>query len=420
VAKITMARTCSLCISHKNPAAAFFTRIMSHSYTPHIVAMPPPSAPFDSGTNAAEGFHRSAPMENSEVPETLLSDASFLALEQQGYTKGLIESLIQNKRVFTESIWIIDNSGSMSAMDGHRLVGTKDRKQVKLVQCTRWKELQETVEYHAQLAALIQRPAQFRLLNDPGRNVGPQQFSVAEIANEACIREDLDVARSVLQHTTPSGVTPLTRHLEQVLDHVQSLQATLIRTGTKVVLVICSDGIPTDDQGYTGPDIKSHFVNTLRKFQGLSIWIVVRLCTDEDAVVQFWNGLDSELEMSLEVLDDFMAEATEVHQYNPWLNYALPLHRMRELGFYSKLFDLLDERKLTMDEIQDFCRIVFGEETMQSLPDPEFDFKEFLSQLAIINSKGEQWNPVTKRLESWVNIRVLKKIYGGGSWLPFW
>jgi hypothetical protein len=95
VAKITMARTCSLCISHKNPAAAFFTRIMSHSYTPHIVAMPPPSAPFDSGTNAAEGFHRSAPMENSEVPETLLSDASFLALEQQGYTKGLIESLIK-------------------------------------------------------------------------------------------------------------------------------------------------------------------------------------------------------------------------------------------------------------------------------------------------------------------------------------
>lgn len=186
-----------------------------------------------------------------------------------------------------------------------------------------------------------------------------------------------------------------------------------------MVLVVCSDGVPTDEHGYTGPDIKRQFVHTLRKFQGLAVWIVIRLCTDEDAVVDFWNGLDNELEMSLEVLDDYVAEATEVYQHNPWLNYALPLHRMREYGFHSKLFDLLDERRLTLDEVMDFCRVLFGSEA-QRLPDPELDVKDFMSQLAIINGKAEQWNPITKKVEPWLNMRTLKKMYGGGSWFSLW
>ncbi|GKY90967.1 hypothetical protein MPSEU_000069500 [Mayamaea pseudoterrestris] len=388
---------------------------MSKPFASDFVIMPPPSAPMEAENDANPAEHQNAPTE--QLPDTtMLSNESFLALEQQGYTPGLIDSLVENNRVFYKSIWIIDNSGSMSAMDGHRLVGTLDRKQVRLVQCTRWKELQETVEYHAQLAALLQRPTQFRLLNDPGRNVGPQHFSVAEVANETFLRQDLEVVRSVMEHATPSGVTPLTKHLEQVLEHVQSLQQTLTQTGTKVVLVICSDGIPTDDEGYTGRDIQQQFINMLRQFQRLNIWIVVRLCTDEDHVVQFWNDLDSQLEMSLEVLDDFSGEAVEVHEHNPWLNYALPLHRMREFGFHSKLFDLLDERQLTIDEVHDFCRIVFGDANMQGLPDPHLDFKAFVAQLDLVNRKREQWCPVTKRLEPWINVRVLRKLYGGSRY----
>jgi hypothetical protein len=241
---------------------------------------------------------------------------------------------------------------------------------------------------------------------------------VAEFACDEYIRQDLEVARCTMQRTTPSGVTPLTLHLEQVLAHVQSLRDTLTRSGTKMVLIICTDGIPTDDQGNTGPEVRRQFVNTLRHFQGLPVWIVVRLCTDEDHIVAFWNDIDGELEMSLEVLDDFVAEAAEVHQFNPWLNYALPLHRMRELGFHSKLFDLLDERKLSVDEVREFCRILFGDAKMQSVPDPQLDFKGFISQLSLVNH-GEEWNPVTKRVGPWVDIRVLKKLYGG-LWWSFW
>lgn len=60
-----------------------------------------------------------------------------------------------------------------------------------------------------------------------------------------------------------------------------------------------------------------------------SVWVVIRLCTDEQPVVDFYNALDSVLELPLEVLDDHLNEAKECHQFNSWLNYALPLHRCK-------------------------------------------------------------------------------------------
>ena len=36
-----------------------------------------------------------------------------------------------------------------------------------------------------------------------------------------------------------------------------------------------------------------------------------------------------------------------------------PLHRIREMGFNHKLFDLLDERALTKDELLSFFALIF-------------------------------------------------------------
>ena len=57
----------------------------------------------------------------------------------------------------------------------------------------------------------------------------------------------------------------------------------------------------------------------MKPLQYLPVWVIVRLCTDEDAVVNYWNDIDGQLELDIDLLDDFCAEATEVHENNKWL-----------------------------------------------------------------------------------------------------
>lgn len=40
-------------------------------------------------------------------------------LNDQGFTKGLIESINRSNDVFPQRYWVIDNSGSMATADGH-------------------------------------------------------------------------------------------------------------------------------------------------------------------------------------------------------------------------------------------------------------------------------------------------------------
>jgi len=57
----------------------------------------------------------------------------------------------------------IDDSGSMSINDGHRLVTTG--KGIKSISCSRWQELMDGMQFHAKLAEVSGAITEFRLLN---------------------------------------------------------------------------------------------------------------------------------------------------------------------------------------------------------------------------------------------------------------
>lgn len=248
-----------------------------------------------------------------------VSDTAVELLKSQGYPVGLARELGNSKATYPLRFWIVDNSGSMITSDGRELTGS-NKANLKVSECTRWKELQSTVEYHIGLANLIGAHTIFRLLNPPGNNM-PQEFSIAEHgeeSSESVINACLDIVRN----TVPAGVTPLTEHLQTITARVQEIAPVLRQQSQKAVVVIATDGLPTDPQGNRNDQVRSEFIEALKTLQMQPVWIVIRLCTENDEVVDFYNELDKELESSLEVVDDFLGEATEVCQVNKWLKYV--------------------------------------------------------------------------------------------------
>ena len=51
---------------------------------------------------------------------------------------------------------------------------------------------------------------------------------------------------------------------------------------------------------------------TLRRLKNLPVWVVVRLCTDDPRMVTYWNNIDSEVELNMDVIDDPLGEAKEI------------------------------------------------------------------------------------------------------------
>ena len=251
------------------------------------------------------------------VNPVLLS--SFLGPE--GYPAGLISALVSSSAHFPKRIWIVDNSGSMATEDGHRSVGEGDN--TKFVNCTRWRELGETVSYHASLSGRGGWETEFRLLNRPNNGL-PQRVTV---------RGPDDVPRidRVMTGSRPGGCTPLTAHLMEIRSTFDDLPFVegLRERGQRVVVVIATDGMPTDEQGYANELVRDNFKRALDAFVGLPVWIVVRLCTDDDQVTSYYNSIDEQLEIDIDVLDDIVGEAEEVNSVNPFINYCSPLHRLR-------------------------------------------------------------------------------------------
>mmetsp|Transcript_23712 Transcript_23712/g.34573 ORF Transcript_23712/g.34573 Transcript_23712/m.34573 type:complete len:427 (-) Transcript_23712:367-1647(-) len=379
------------------------------------------------------------PNDESKNFDSIQDSKAIKCLLEQGYTDGLVQTLLSSIQNQTSPVrfWIIDNSGSMNTNDGYRILETRHRHEVKVAPCTRWEELRECVNYHIDLAGLLRAKSHFRVLNP---QLGITEFGIAAEArmvssdpgrtatDSQIIEREVRFGKQSIRKIQASGVTPLTEHILYIYDYLVAMSKSdasfLSVDGAQISIIIATDGLPTDDEGYGGKFANDQFINALRSIQQLStsIWIVIRLCTTDDDVVSFYNSLDVELELPLELLDDFRGEAREVAKFNPWINYALPLHRCREFGLHDRILDLMDERQLTRGEVRDFCSLLFGEEKCSDylLPDPEVDWEKFLVKVKELNNSEEkQWNPLRKRASPWIDVKLLHRAYGNGLFSKF-
>ena len=153
------------------------------------------------------------------------------------------------------------------------------------------------------------------------------------------------------------------------------------------------------------------FIAALQKLQTLPVWIVFRICSDDDAILNFYSELDNVLEFPIDVLDDQKAEAKEIYAHNPWINYTAQLHSVREMGYYHRLLDFVDERSLSKDEAHEYLVLLFGEESFGT--DYYEDWEGYMQVVEkLVAEQPEEWNPKTKQSEPWINIKRFNRMYG--------
>jgi hypothetical protein len=205
--------------------------------------------------------------------------------------------------------------------------------------CTRWAELVDALRFHANMAYEGKVASEFRFLNAATpMKIG---FDLRET------RQSLDTFLRVCDGS-PNGGTPLCRHIREITDEIRQLEPSLRANGQVACVVIATDGEASDGD----------VADALRPLKSLPVMIVLRLCTDESNIVTYWNKIDDDLELQMDVLDDLKGEAEEVTEVNPWLTYAEPLHRMREFGISMKEMDLLDESLLPLESFKRICRLL--------------------------------------------------------------
>jgi len=312
-------------------------------------------------------------------------------LGERGWPPGLIDQCLLSMDKIPSRFFILDDSGSMNTNDGYKLVPGTQRGMASHVRCTRWDEMGTTVRFHSDLAKAAGCNAEFRFLNGP------------------CVQYPRDIGEGdKLERTlsdSPGGGTPLCAAVRDVQRQIAAMAPALRASGRKAVLTIMTDGEASDGQ----------LAQALQPLQGLPVWMVVRLSTDEDKVVKYWNSLDDELELELDVLDDVVSEAREISEKgNGWLRYCEPLHRLREWGLTAKEFDLLDEQLLTLEQTHKCICLIAGSELASALPQDYLqDFDGYCTAVKRLFAGIPKIHDVlTKRPSTWIDTANLKRRHG--------
>jgi len=314
-----------------------------------------------------------------------------------GYPPGLVDALKQSSVRFPLRIWVVDNSGSMSSTDGQKLVKGAGG-ELRPVKCTRWAELQDTVIAASNIAVALNARTDFVLLNP--RPEG-QHFTVANNSDynvTSGIPCDLNKMRTVMA-TPPGQGTPLTEAVQKIITMLSPVADKMNAHGQQAVVVLATDGLPNHADS---------FVHAVQELQRLPVWLIVRLCTNEANVVEYWDDIDKKLEAPIEVLDDVSGEAEEVRSKNKFLTYCPQLHSAREFGLQSKLFDLLDETTLIPTQAKELIEQLIGGEP---LPEPELGMAAFTKALSNkLKTVPPVYDPISKKMKPWADIKALEKM----------
>lgn len=300
------------------------------------------------------------------------------AYEETGINYGLAEALAKEDAEIGLRLFLLDNSGSTAQGDGHVLQSLGGSGYCESIPATRWEEVCSLAIDQATWNASLGVRCEFLLLNspDPDNPEEGRDFSVVD-PRMGHVADQVRRLYMLLEKNGPKGVTPITPRLQSLQRRL--LHGSSIPVGARVYLCIVTDGLPTSTKsGNSSHGDRVALVEQLRQFiASLNACVVVRLCSDDDDVIDFYNSVDEEMELAVDILDDIQGEGQEVFKAgNGWFAYTPLIHRIREGGTTNKLFDLIDERPLNTVEIAKFLEILLrhrGDPPFPRSPDALLD-----------------------------------------------
>lgn len=114
------------------------------------------------------------------------------------------------------------------------------------------------------------------------------------------------------------------------------------------LLVLITDGTSTDGD----------VINVLRPLEGFPLRIVVRILTEDKELIEYWQHINSTLNLDICILTSLKEEAAASEKKNSWLTYGEPLFLLREFGVEIPGLNMLPYRQLPKEKIKAICQLL--------------------------------------------------------------
>ena len=145
----------------------------------------------------------------------------------------------------------------------------------------------------------------------------------------------------VLLSEAPRADSPICKAVNEVVIKMRAMEDELRESGKKALLIILTDGASSDGD----------VVAALKQLEGMPIQIIIRVSSDDNVVIEYWNDVNTSIDVNVIVLDEIEHEGVQIEEVNSWLTYGPALHRAREYGAVLPFLDNVDYCQLSQEEI---------------------------------------------------------------------
>ena len=218
-------------------------------------------------------------------------------------------------------VFIFDDSGSMNTQIEDSPLNTG------LIKATRWDELKYFSKIAIDIASIFnENGTDIHFLNRPPARQVTHVDQLASIFN-----------------IKPAGYTPLGRVLQIVLNE----NSNVFLGENKLLVVVVTDGEPTDDYGRTATFEFQRILQSRHK----NVYTTIVSCTDDDDAMSYLNNWDRTIPR-LDVVDDFRNERAQiVRAQGQHFRFSFGDYIVKSLvGSIDQQLDKLDEKPNNIDD----------------------------------------------------------------------